>query len=555
MKRVLAVIAAFCTVISLCSAAAASEQQQYVYSTAANSGVRHEVCTTLLGTGAGDYYTGSYAYDVLCSLNSDALLQALRELMTSTHTHETTYGDCRDLAVITDCQNGDGTTISLLYTSYTATWDDWINNNTDGWNREHVWPQSLGGFKTSGPGADLHHIRPTDQQVNSRRGNLKFGNVSGGSTVMAVIDAGLEGGTRSSTYFEPLDNVKGDIARIILYMYVRYGGDARYNCSSITNVFESVDVLLEWCALDPVDTWEMGRNEVVAAIQGNRNVFIDYPELAWLLFDRSIPSGMSTPSGAAATAVPVCAHTSAYTTGAYEPDCTTDGYSGDLYCSDCGKLISTGSAIRATGHTNENGDQFCDLCSTAVTCGHGKTSLIGAKAATCTTTGYTGDTCCSYCGETLSAGASIPVTDHIPTLINAADAGCTTDGYSGDTVCAECGEQLECGEVIPSAGEHTYGDWNVTQEASASADGSQERTCSLCGATQTQVIPALSVPATQPETTVPAQTDAVGSTSDTSDSMLLIFVIILAVCAAGVITWAGTRSKRHPAPVETDDEL
>ena len=58
-------------------------------------------------------------------------------------------------------------------------------------------------------------------------------------------------------------------------------------------------MLLEWCASDPVDTWEMGRNEVIAKIQGNRNVFIDYPEYAWLVFGRDLPENMTTPSGMA----------------------------------------------------------------------------------------------------------------------------------------------------------------------------------------------------------------------------------------------------------------
>jgi hypothetical protein len=80
-------------------------------------------------------------------------------------------------------------------------------------------------------------------------------------------------------------------------MYVRWNSD--WSCDSLTKVFESVEVLLEWCALDPVDTWEMGRNEVVGAIQGNRNVFIDYPEYAWLVFGCEVPENMTTPSGMA----------------------------------------------------------------------------------------------------------------------------------------------------------------------------------------------------------------------------------------------------------------
>ena len=180
----------------------------------------------------------------------------------------------------------------MLYTSYQGSQSQY--NGGNGWNREHVWPKSLGGFETSGPGADLHHIRPTENKTNSDRGNKKYG-IANGGTVSKGNLSGLTGGKYVS-YYEPLDNVKGDVARICLYVYVRYGGSYS-KCSSITNVFQSVDVLLEWCALDPVDTWEMGRNEVVEAYQGNRNVFIDYPEFAWLIFDKTPPADMTTPSG------------------------------------------------------------------------------------------------------------------------------------------------------------------------------------------------------------------------------------------------------------------
>ena len=166
----------------------------------------------------------------------------------------------------------------------------------NGWNREHVWPQSLGGGNTKGGGADLHHVRPSDAGVNSSRGNKKYGNSNNGTAKYGTNPAkNCLGGHYNSTYFEPLDNVKGDVARICLYVYVRWGSD--WGATSITKVFQSVDVLLEWMELDPVDTWEMGRNEVIEDIQGNRNVFIDYPEFAWLLFGEEVPAGMTTPSG------------------------------------------------------------------------------------------------------------------------------------------------------------------------------------------------------------------------------------------------------------------
>ena len=348
MKRTVSMLTVLCLVLALFSFSAAAEGElQHEYSTAANSGIRHEVCTTLNGTSASDYYTGEYTYSSLSALSGDSLLKALCSLMTDTHTYASTYNDCRDLAVITDCENGDGTSINLLYSSYSVTWQEWCNNTPGGWNREHVWPQSLGGFKTSGAGSDLHHVRPSDQTLNSIRGNLLYGNASGGTAVYgsSIVENTL-GGTRQGNYFEPVDDVKGDVARIILYVYVRYGS-TNSKCASITNVFQSVDVLLEWCALDPVDTWEMGRNEVVGAIQGNRNVFIDYPELAWLIFDRDIPTDMTTPSGEAASYVP-CPHTNTTVKNAAAATCAEGGYSGDTYCTDCGRLLSSGAATPTT---------------------------------------------------------------------------------------------------------------------------------------------------------------------------------------------------------------
>lgn len=274
--------------------------QPTTYSNTYNSGTRDVVCTTLDGTDAEAYYTGDYTYDALSSLSDDELLSSLRSLMTDTHTYTATNADTRDKARYTDCQNEDGTVV-LLYTSYVATASDFLGSGSVGWNREHVWPKSLGGFENAGAGADLHHVRPDDVTTNSTRDNQKYGNVENGTAAKgSSLVNGAVGGYSGGGYFEPLDNAKGDVARICLYLYVRYGGSIS-QCSSVTNVFQSVDVLLEWCEFDPVDTWEMGRNEVVAATQGNRNVFIDYPELAWLLFDRDVPADMTTPSGEAAS--------------------------------------------------------------------------------------------------------------------------------------------------------------------------------------------------------------------------------------------------------------
>ena len=271
---------------------AAESSEPSKYSTEYNSGTRGVVCTTLDGTSASSYYK-NYQYDDLSTLSANALFSTLQSLMRSTHTYISSYDDCHYKADRTDCQNGDGS-VSLIYTGYSATMSQW-----NGWNREHIWPQSLGAKNTTGGGADLHHIRPSDAGVNSSRGNKPYGEAGSGASEKYGTDpaVGVLGGTYNSTYFEPLDNVKGDVARICLYMYVRWNSD--WGADSVTEVFQSVDVLLAWCEADPVDTWEMGRNEVVGAIQGNRNVFIDYPEYAWLIFGEEVPDNMQTPSGEA----------------------------------------------------------------------------------------------------------------------------------------------------------------------------------------------------------------------------------------------------------------
>lgn len=405
MQKIAIVLLAVILLLSLTSRAFADEAAILVYSQDANSGTRHELCTTLDGTSVDTYYTGEYTFDTLSSLNGDALLQSLRKLMSDTHTHTTTYGDCRDYAVITDCENGDGVTINLIYSSYSVTMDDYINNATDGggWNREHVWPVSLGGFsKNQTPGCDLHHIRPSDKSLNGKRGNDIYGEVENGNPVTGTVTVdGTVGGHKSGGVFEPLDNVKGDVARICLYMYARYGSEYS-GCKSITNVFQSIDVLLKWHEMDPVDTWEMGRNEVVYGIQGNRNVFIDYPELAWLLFDEEIPADITTPSAIDRS----CEHANVEHRNATEAGCDTEGNTGDIYCADCGRFVAGGSVIPATGHQN--------------------TEVRDAWNATCK------------------------------------QAGCT-----GDTYCLDCGKLVKVGNLIPATGEHTFGEWTSNEDTSS----------------------------------------------------------------------------------------
>ena len=585
------------------SYAAATEPK--VYSSEYNSGQRGVVATTLSGTSASSYYTGSYAYDVLSTKSSSEIKSSLKTLMTNTHSYTSSYNDCHYKANRTDCENETGAQdkLLLLYTSYTATQSQW-----NGWNREHVWPQSLGGGNTSGGGADLHHIRPSDAVVNSTRGNKKYGNTNGGTAKYGSNPAtGYLGGYYNSTYFEPVDAVKGDVARICLYVLVRWGSS--WGADSITEVFQSVDVLLEWCILDPVDTWELGRNEVVQDIQGNRNVFIDYPEYAWLIFDREVPANLVTPSGEAGegntsggnqsgtvtpdpTPDPVCTHKSTEVRGKVTATCTTEGYTGDTYCKDCGEKLASGTTQNAKGHlwnswvTDEEAGiktrtcfNGCGAVETvnlgAPTCKHNNTTVKDAKAATCLEKGYSGDVYCSDCNVKVSSGIDIPAKGHtwsewventdegvrvrgctecsatetqqieIPVCTHqnteirgAQSATCGLQGYTGDTYCKECGEKTASGEGVAATGEHTWSDPVVKVEPTETEDGEAVCTCTVCGNTKSVVIshtpapeqPPVDNPTTPDTPTVDAE-PTWGEAYKTEEETVVAILSLNAICS------------------------
>ena len=126
--------------------------------------------------------------------------------------------------------------------------------------------------------------------------------------------------------------------------------------------------------------------------------------------------------------------------GAKAATCTEDGYTGDEVCTVCQEIVKKGEVIPATGHD---------------------TQLVGAKAATCTQDGYTGDEVCKTCGVTVKKGETIPATGHDTQLVGAKPATCTQDGYTGDEVCKTCGETVTKGEVVKATGHH-YKDGKCT---------------------------------------------------------------------------------------------
>ena len=284
-----------------------------------NNGTRDQACTAL-SSQAKAYYTGSYAYEKLSALSgatqtnssydatqNNPLYDALYTLMSTTQTESYSYNSLStDFAYTDSVAGAEKGEMSDIWGGRLDTWGGTY------FNREHVWPKSRASFYQINGGADRHHLRPASARINQQaHGNFPYGNTTNGTAYKDEL--GNPGGWSDGTYFEPNDNVKGDVARILLYVYVRWQQPNLYSDVTTDNlpefdkddkdnnglqVVQSLDVLLQWCKNDPVDTWEMGRNDAAEKIQGNRNVFIDYPELAWLMFSQEIPK-MTTPSGIA----------------------------------------------------------------------------------------------------------------------------------------------------------------------------------------------------------------------------------------------------------------
>ena len=466
-----------------------------------NWGARDELAL-FLSAYAAAYYSGSYAYDMMSQLSGGTsasnapgsdLYEALQAMMVAEHTSFTKYGssssmDCKNFYLYTDCLKNDYSMVSTIYRGYlvNSTWD---GGST--YNQEHIWPKSKCIGTDSTDIGDIMHLRAANPNENSTRGNSAYGESSG--------------------YYTPNANVRGDCARTVLYMYVRWGNTA--NMWGTNGVMESLEILLKWMEEDPVDTWEMGRNDAVQSITGVRNVFVDYPEYAWLLFGEEIPSGMTTPSGsegdvnpdpehswiaATCTAPKTCilcgitegsALGHSYSPVITAPGCTVAGFT-TYTCVRCGDSY-TGNPTAATGHqysatvtpptcTTGGYTTFnCTFCGhsytgnpTGATGGHNYTAVVTPP--TCTTGGYTTYTC-TGCGHSYTGNPTGATGGHNYAEVVTPPA-CATAGYTTYT-CTACGHSYT-GNPTAATG-HRY--TSVVTAPSCATEGYTTYTCSVCG--------------------------------------------------------------------------
>ena len=241
--------------------------------------------TILLSLSISIYAQEAYYNGIDFSKSGVALKQDLATRIISTHTNFLVYTPgVWEASKVTDVNPNNSSEVLLVY-GYAASGDlsrtRGLNDNGGSqgdWNREHVYPRSLGNpnLGTEGPGADAHHLRPADVNYNSQRSNTIFADGSGNSGNVA-------GG------WYPGDEWKGDVARMMMYMYVRYDAvclPSRVgNGSNANTPDDMVDLFLKWNVEDPVSDFERQRNTyhgntTNTYAQGNRNPFIDNAYLA-----------------------------------------------------------------------------------------------------------------------------------------------------------------------------------------------------------------------------------------------------------------------------------
>ena len=249
----------------------------------------------------------SYYDDVDLTLHGMQLKEALASKITRTHTNILPYTPgVWEASKITDINPENNSEVILIYGWENGTDQDITNDRTRNknlqdtgsgesfvWNREHVFSKSLanpvliGLGSSKGPGSDAHNLRPVDRSTNSSRNNFKFTLGQGNSGRSSITYSGPQGPETRGWY--PGDEWKGDVARMMMYMYLRYGEQCLPTAVGVGSqqfiTDDMIDLFLQWNIEDPVSEFEKGRNTfhentTNTYAQGNRNPFIDNPYLA-----------------------------------------------------------------------------------------------------------------------------------------------------------------------------------------------------------------------------------------------------------------------------------
>jgi endonuclease I len=193
------------------------------------------------------------------------------------------YGEFRDVILPDlDQDPNNAENIILFYKNNSIPIQDFASNNEpDFWNREHTWPSSHGFNDEDTAYTDVHNLRPSDASVNSSKSNKDFNDVE---NIQENAEGEAPDTYTNGDFWDPRDEIKGDVARILFYMATRYESESldlqlvdriSYSGSPELGVLFT---LIKWHNQDPVDAAERERHEGAFGYQGNRNPFIDHPE-------------------------------------------------------------------------------------------------------------------------------------------------------------------------------------------------------------------------------------------------------------------------------------
>ncbi len=229
-------------------------------------------------------------YAAITNQTGDVLKKALHDLIRN-HRHFT-YSQVWDVLMVADEHPSEPDSVMAFYKRVPIKKAKKASGGDCGdcWNREHVWAKSH-GFPNSGQlgYTDVHHLRASDVTVNSSRGSLDFDD--GGQA-----EGECSGCRKDGDSWEPPDEVKGDVARMMFYMDTRYDGTdpgmpdltlIKGNSPDNASTFGNLCALLKWHRDDPPDAAEQKRNQTIFELQGNRNPFIDHPEYVKMIWATS----------------------------------------------------------------------------------------------------------------------------------------------------------------------------------------------------------------------------------------------------------------------------
>jgi len=241
-------------------------------------------------------------YDSLDGLADTNLRQTLQDIIADPNTvRAQTYKDVIDILKEADQNPANSNQVWLVYTEEGRAKLDYqtTSNNFGKWNREHTYPRSRGGFNSIDlddiangidvfwtteadslrhANSDAHALRAADGPENSARGNQHYGQYNGPTG--------------------NLGSFKGDVARGVLYLEIRYNGlEVVDGYPNTVGQLGDLETILEWHRNDPPDDFEMNRNNVVYNWQFNRNPFIDQPDLVEYIWGNKVGDIWSQPLG------------------------------------------------------------------------------------------------------------------------------------------------------------------------------------------------------------------------------------------------------------------